>query len=175
MKTSIRLVAALIGAALSGLAHAGETGTMRQATTLMAGPYRDANVAGNIAERARVEILERRGAWLQVQTPGEGKGKKGWVRLHQVSIGEGAKGKASGEDLRTLWNVKETGRSGAGGIVATTGIRGMSADQLKNAPPNVAALQELERLQVSKEAAQHQAQEGKLNSQISIGFLPDPK
>jgi hypothetical protein len=152
------------------LAYGGETGTMRQATELMAAPYRDANVADKLAQKARVEILERRGAWLRVTA----NGRSGWVRLHQVSVGEGPQSAKSGEGLKMLWNVKETGRSGSSGIVATTGIRGMSAEELKSAKPDPEGVKQLERYAASEETARKQAASAGLKDQ-NVSYLAKPQ
>ena len=74
-----------------------------------------------------MDILERRGGWLRISA----KGTSGWAKLHQVRVGEGPQATKSGEGLAILKNVGETGRSGSTGIVATTGIRGMSAEEIK--------------------------------------------
>jgi ABC-type Fe3+ transport system substrate-binding protein len=52
----------------------------------------------------------------------------------------------------------------------TTGIRGLSEEQLKNTKPNPQALQAAKRYVVSREAAQRYAAEGKLHAQ-SVDYL----
>ncbi|MBI5783214.1 MAG: SH3 domain-containing protein, partial [Gammaproteobacteria bacterium] len=120
---------------LASLAYAGETGTTRYAVDLMAAPYRDAKLASKLPENTRVEVLGRRGGWINITS----KGQSGWVRLHQVRLGEGPEKKGS-SGLSSLWNVGQTGRSGSQGIVATTGVRGLSAEELKAAKPNPQAV-----------------------------------
>jgi len=83
-KPVLRL-ALCLGLVLAMPAFAKETGALRQAADLMAAPYSDAKVLGRVAENTRVEILERRGAWLHINAAS----KKGWVKLHQVRAGEG--------------------------------------------------------------------------------------
>ncbi len=153
---------------LAAAALAAEVGTMRQATTVMSAPYRDATAAGDVAQNATVTILERRGAWLRIK----GSTVTGWVRLHQVRIGEGPEKKASGaEGLGALWNVGQTGRSGTTGIVATTGIRGFDAEALRNAKPNVQAVRAMESYRASKEGARAHAAAGGLKEK-NVDFLP---
>src|SRR5690349_607620 len=127
MKAVSRLIGILL-ALLAGGALAKEVGTVRADVTLMAAPYSDAKAAGNLGANTRVDVLERKGAWLNIATAD----KKGWVKLYQVRIGEGPE-KQGSSGVREALSVGQTGRSGSSGIVATTGIRGMSADQLKNA------------------------------------------
>lgn len=147
-----------------------EGGQLRQATDLMTAPYRDATVVVQLPANTRVQIVERRGAWLRVSHGPQ----SGWVRLHQVRLGEGGETKASGEGGRMLWSLKETGRSGATGIVATTGIRGMSAEELKNAKPDRQGVSQIENFRASSDAARSYAQAAGLKEQ-KVPFLPDSK
>jgi hypothetical protein len=155
---------------LAATAAAEEGGQLRQATDLMTAPYRDATVVVQLPANSRVQIVERRGAWLRVSNGAQ----SGWVRLHQVRLGEGGDTKASGEGARMLWSLKETGRSGATGIVATTGIRGMSAEELKNAKPDRESVKRLENYRASGDAARSYAQAAGLKEQ-KVPFLPDSK
>ena len=79
------ILAFTLGLAVTGVAHAKETGTTRSAVDLMATPYRDAKPAGQLPSNTTVDILERRGGWLRISA----QGKTGWARLHQVRAGEG--------------------------------------------------------------------------------------
>src|SRR3990172_7906711 len=121
MKTRLSAIGMVALAALAAAAFAKEVGTLRADVDLKAAPYSDAKAAGSVSANARVDVLERRGAWLRIATAD----RSGWVRLHQVRLGEGSEQKGS-SGLGALWNVGQTGRSGTQGIVATTGIRGMS-------------------------------------------------
>ena len=135
-----------------------ETGSTRTVVYLMATPFRDAKQTGQLPANAAIEILERRGGWLQIS----GKGAVGWVRLHQVRTGDGAPATKSGEGISMLKSVGKTGRSGSQGIVATTGIRGLSAEELKSAKPNPKAVQSLESSRASDSAARAFASSGGL-------------
>jgi hypothetical protein len=119
----------------------------------MATPYRDAKSAGQLLANTKVDILERRGGWLKITAPG----KTGWAKLHQVRAGEGPEGRNSGEGLAILKSVSQTGRSGSQGIVATTGIRGMSAEALKNAKPDPAAVKKVDGYSVTASQARDYA------------------
>jgi uncharacterized protein YraI len=162
------LTFALLTAAAS--ATAVESGQLRQSANLMSAPYTDASVVVQLPANTRVQIVERRGAWLRVS----GGTKSGWVRLHQVRLGEGGDTKTSGEGGRMLWSLKETGRSGATGIVATTGIRGMSAEELKNAKPDPQGVKQMENFRATSDAARSYAQAAGLKEQ-KVPFLPDSK
>jgi hypothetical protein len=143
------ILAFTLGLAVTGMAHAKETGTTRTAVDLMATPYRDAKPAGKLQSNTKVDILERRGGWLRIS----GQGKSGWARLHQVRAGEGPEAKNTGGGLTALKNVSQTGRSGSQGIVATTGIRGLSAEELKSAKPNPKGVESMEAYRANDNAA----------------------
>ncbi|MEK7716190.1 MAG: SH3 domain-containing protein [Pseudomonadota bacterium] len=143
-----------------------ETGTTRSAVDLMATPYRDAKPAGQLPSNTTVDILERRGGWLRISA----QGKTGWARLHQVRAGEGPEAKKSGEGLAMLRNVGKTGRSGSQGIVATTGIRGLSAEELKSAQPNPKAVESMEASRASDTTARDFARSAGLKEK-DVPFL----
>jgi hypothetical protein len=134
------ILAFTLGFAVTGAAYAKDTGTTRVAVDLMATPYRDAKPAGKLPSNTKVDILERHGGWMRISA----QGKSGWARLHQVRAGEGPEAKNTGGGLTALKNVSQTGRSGSQGIVATTGIRGLSAEELKSAKPNPKAVESME-------------------------------
>ncbi len=162
--------AATATAAKSAGSAVRETGTTRTAVDLMATPYRDAKPAGQLPANTTVDILERRGGWLRISA----QGKTGWAKLHQVRAGEGPSAKKSGEGLAILKNVGQTGRSGSQGIVATTGIRGMSAEELKNAKPDPAAVKTIERYRVNANQARDYAKAAGLK-EADVPSLPKPE
>ena len=147
-----------------------ETGTTRTTVDLMATPYLDAKTAGQLPASVAVEILERRGGWLRISA----KGKSGWAKLHQVRVGEGARTQNSAGGLAILKNVGQTGRSGSQGIVATTGIRGMSAEELKNAKSDPAAVKTIDRYRVTASQAREYAKAAGLK-EASVPALPKPE
>ena len=151
-------------------ATARETGTTRTSVDLKATPYSDAQGAGQLAANTTVDILERRGGWLRLAAVG----KTGWAKLHQVRVGTGPEATKSGEGLAMLKNVGETGRSGSQGMVATTGIRGMSAEELRNAKPNPAAVKTIEGYRVSASQAREYAKAAKLK-EANVPPLPKPE
>jgi hypothetical protein len=169
MKIPLIAVGALSVLLLGAAALAKEPGSTRVETELMAAPYRDAKSAGKLAANTAVTVIERRGAWVRVV----GADRDGWARLHQVRLGEGTEQKGS-SGLTALWNVGTTGRSGSQGIVATTGIRGMSAEQLKGAKPNPDEVKTLERYRASDEQARELARTGGLREK-DIAALPKPE
>ena len=139
---------------------AAQPGVMVQSTDIYDAPYRDAKVSAHLDVGAHIVLGERRGAWIKVQTPQA----KGWARLFQVRAGDGAASAGSSSTLAMLWNLGRTGRSGAHGIDATTGIRGLSAEDLQTAKPNEQAVKQLENYRTSRAAAETYAKAAKLQS-----------
>jgi hypothetical protein len=79
-----------------------------------------------------------------------------------LQLARGASDRRADNGLRSLFNVA---RSGGSGATVTTGVRGLSEEQLKSARPNPQALQELERYTADRNDAQRFAAEGKLQAQ----------
>jgi hypothetical protein len=169
MKKLLTLSTVLMAALLVSVASAKETGTTRYEVELMAAPYRDAKLVTQLSGNTRVDILERRGAWIRVSADTH----NGWVRMHQVRLGEGPE-KKSGSGLTALWSVGQTGRSGTEGIVATTGIRGMSAEELKKASPDPAGVRRMDQFRANPEAARGHAAAAGLKEK-DVAFLPKPE
>lgn len=151
-RRSIALTVAAGFALFTAALSSAEIGTTRLAADMLSAPKSDAKTVGQLAKNSRVEIVERRGAWLRIKRDGA----SGWLRLHQVRLGEGTQ-KTSSEGTKMLWSVGQTGRSGASGIVATTGVRGLSADDLKTAKPDPKQVKALEGYRANDAQAREQA------------------
>lgn len=167
-----RLPALLLTLALLALAApagAAQSGITRAAADLRAAPYNDANLVITLAKDTQLQILGRRGAWLQVNVDAYG---GGWVKLHLVRIGESAdRERSSYSGIASLWH-SMTGRSSSSGLVATTGIRGLDDQDLRNARANPEALAALENYQATDEQARARAEQAGLTAQ-NVAY--DPK
>lgn len=165
MKTSILVLVAW--AALAGMpASAAETGTALKADDLRLEPYADAKTVGRLQAGDKVSVLNRSGGWLQVQI-----GKtKGWVRM--LSIRKGAAVKRGNEAAGLLQLA--SGRAGTGKVVAATGVRGLSEEELKSASFNEAEVATVESYSVSKADAAAAAQKKQLVAR-PFDYLPEVK
>ncbi len=162
-----KFIAAAVGALLFAVAYAAsEVGSTRTDVNVLSAPKSDAKTVGQLSANTRVEIAERRGAWMRVKA----NGTAGWVRLHQVRLGTGPE-KTTSEGMKMLWTAGQTGRSGATGIVATTGVRGLSAEDLKTAQPNPQQVQALEKYRANDASAREQARAAGLRER-QIALLP---
>jgi hypothetical protein len=135
------------------LALAGESGTAIKADVLRAEPFADAKTAGNLNKNDAVDILGKKGAWLQVKS----KSASGWVRILSVKRGGAS---SSGNSIADI----ASGRAGTGKVASTTGIRGLSAEELKAAKFNEAEMAKMESFGVSVNDAQKFASAGGLGT-----------
>lgn len=135
-------------------AVAADMGVALKADQLRADTFSDAKVVGSVNKNDTVEILNKKGAWLQIKTAGN----TGWVRLLTVK-----RNSTGGNNVAGVVGVA-TGRSGTGKVVSTTGIRGLSAEDLKTAQFNEAETTKLESYTVSADNAKKFASSGGLSS-----------
>jgi hypothetical protein len=142
--------------AVAGTAAAEPASALKQAE-IRAKPYRDAKQVGSLVRGDKVEILRREGGWYEVKSV---KGN-GWVRMLNLRRGAATKRSIDAEGVLGL----ATGRSGTGQVVATTGIRGLTEEELKKASFNESEVKKVESFTVSQEAAKTFAAEGKLSVQ----------
>ena len=84
--------------------------------------------SATLDEKASVSVMSRQGGWVKI-TSAKG---NGWVRMLSLR-GDSTAKKPGDTGLQSLINV---GRSGSSGITMTTGVRGLSEEDLKNAQPN---------------------------------------
>ncbi|HUW25041.1 MAG TPA: SH3 domain-containing protein [Gallionella sp.] len=147
--------------------QAGEIAYTVRATELKARPFTDAETLLNLAERSKVEILVRQSSWMRIRADGT----TGWVKMLSLRLGNAeAQNKSGDSGIGALFNVVSTGSSGSS---VTTGVRGLSEENLKNAHPNPQALQTMQGYAASKKDAIDFAKTGKLNSQ-QIDYLSLP-
>lgn len=160
MKLLILLTALL----LSLPAFAGETGVALKDDSLRREPYSDAATAGSVKRNDKIEILEKKGAWLRIKASGG----SGWVRM--LSVRRGEAGKANeGKGVLNL----ASGRSGTGKVVATTGVRGLNEEELKAAKFNEAEIRQMEAYAASADSARQFAETGGLQAR-KLDYLPGP-
>jgi len=148
---------------LPGLSLA-EMGTALKNDQVRAEPFSDAKVTGSIARNDKVEILSRKGAWLNIKTPKT----KGWVRLLSVKRGSATSGTSASDVLGLA-----SGRSGTGKVVATTGVRGLNEEDLKSAKFDESQVKTLEGYTQTAPQGQKFANRGGLKS-ARLEYLPAP-
>ncbi|WP_157670652.1 SH3 domain-containing protein [Chitinibacter sp. GC72] len=135
---------------LSSLALA-EPGTVIRKTDLRDKPFLDAAVVGNVSSNTQVDIQSRKGAWMQVKLPS---GQAGWIKLLNVRTSSGTTSSST-----ALANVIKTGSSGK---TVTTGVKGLSAEEIQNARPNLAEVAKMSSYAANSADAQKTAQANQL-------------
>lgn len=139
----------------AGFSIAAETGSALKNDNLRAEPYTDAKVAGSFTRGESLEILKKQGAWLQVKT----KKNTGWVRMLSVKRGTATTSNKTSGALALA-----SGRAGTGQVVSTTGVRGLSEQDLKAAKFNETEIKTLESYTLSAEQGRQFANAGKLKT-----------
>lgn len=132
-----------------------DTGSALKNDHLRATPFADGKIVGQLTRAESVTILKKQGAWLQVKTTKT----IGWVRL--LSVKRGAT--ATTNNLKSATQVA-TGRAGTGQVVSTTGIRGLSEEELKAASFNESEMKLLESYGQSDTRAKEFAANGGLKA-----------
>lgn len=160
------LFAALLAAA-SCLASAQEQAFTNRATDLMDKGASDARKVGSLPENTAVKVLQRSGGWTRV----EASGQSGWVRAFHLRFpttvqAESSSGGAFGALTGGLFGRQKTQQP----TIATTGIRGLSAEDFKNANPDAAGLQRMHSYRADRASAERFAREAKLAS-VSINYI----
>ncbi|SFN84776.1 hypothetical protein SAMN05660284_02379 [Formivibrio citricus] len=135
-----------------------EPGSVTRATDLKEKPFLDSATIARIAADSKVDIQSRQGAWAQVRT---GEGKSGWLKVLNLRSMASSNGTGLG-GVGQLLNVARTGSSGS---TVTTGVKGLSAEQIKNARPSPQEVDRLKSYGVNAQEAQRFAKTSQLQPQ----------
>ena len=125
MKLTLPIWLLLLGASLIASSVQAAPGTLLRNESLRIQPFATARVAAQVSRGTLVDIVARRGGWLQIKT---GRAQ-GWVRLLSVRAGQGGAGGARLGDVVGV----ATRRSNPSRVVSVAGVRGLSEDQLRQA------------------------------------------
>jgi len=118
-------------------------------------------------------LTERQGAWIKVRTAD---GTSGWVHMFDITSATAPSGGAAGGALRSLSSFFNKGSAQAPSSTVSTstvGIRGLGAEDLANATPNLAAVAQADANRVSAAQARQFASGASLNSR-QVEPLPTP-
>jgi hypothetical protein len=166
------LIAVLVLSCAVAAAYAESAVTVRS-TELQAQAQVDAATLATLPENAKVDVLRRRGAWIEVKT---GAGQSGWVRMFNLKLegSGGAQDAASGSanPLGALGNLLTSGRT-SNTATTTTGVRGLTKEDVQNAQANPGEFKKLQGYSVNKSAGQSFAQRSKL-APAKLEYLADP-
>lgn len=159
----------------TGLAHAQtETMLLKRATELREAPGDSARSLAALAARTPVTRSgARQGAWIQVRTAD---GATGWVHMFDVGpAGSAAPAGAGANALRGLASFFNKGSAPGATTTATStvGIRGLGAEDLARAQPDMAAVGQADALRLDADQARQFASSAALTSR-AIEPLPVP-
>ena len=169
---SLLLATSVFGAAVH--AQQGDTLTIKRAAELRESPSETARSLGPLAVQTQVTRLgARQGPWIEVRTA---QGASGWVHMFDAGVPPSAQGgNAASGALRGLTSL--FGRGAAASAVttptATVGIRGLGAEDIANAQPNLDAVARAEALRQDAAQARLFGSTATLSAQ-AVQALPVP-
>jgi hypothetical protein len=156
------LLLALAVAVLCAPAHAQEEAFTNRATELKERGAPDARTLSSLAENTPVKVLARGGGWTRVEAGGQ----QGWVRVFHLRFPVSTQTSSSSAGSSVMSSVTSIFGGGRDrsqeATIATTGIRGLSPEELKNANPDPEALKRMQSYRADPSTAQRFAREGKL-------------
>ncbi len=156
----------LLGAALIWSSAQATPGTLLRDESLRTQPSATATVSGRAPRGTGVNIITRKGGWLQIQTASS----KGWVRLLSVRAGQGGSGGAGLGDVVGV----ATRRSDPSRVVSVAGVRGLSEEDLKQAQFSPEELNRLDNYAAtSSQGRSYASKEGLVA--INVPSLPKPQ
>lgn len=160
MKFAASLLAVFLSFAASAWAQ--DQAFTKRATDLKERGAADAKTVASLPDGTPVKVISRAGAWTQVDADGQ----KGWVNAFHLRfpVGVEKSGSSGGGFLSGVTSALGGGRSSEKTTIATTGIRGLSPEDLKSAAPDAEALAKAQSYRADKPAAERLAREGKLAS-----------
>ena len=151
-----------MGLLLTALAaSAQEQAFTNRATELKSAP--DGATVKSLPDNTSLKVLQRAGGWTKVDAGGQ----SGWVRVFHLRfpvVAETGATSSGSNVLSGLGSALGFGRQRSqNATIATTGIRGLSSEELKNAAPNGEALKRMQSYRSDAGGAERFAREGKLH------------
>jgi hypothetical protein len=161
---SPRTALAVILVTLASAAGAQEQAFTNRSTELKDRGASDARTLATLPENTSVKVLARGGGWTRVEAAGQ----SGWLNVFHLRFAASADTSASGGIGSSIGSFFGGGRNTSQkATIATTGIRGLSPEDLKSASPDPAALAKMQSYRADKPSAERFARDGKLNT-VSI-------
>lgn len=136
-----------------------------RATDVKDQPFSDAKTTSRLLENSKIEVLARKGSWMQITGPGI----NGWVKM--LSLRFESRGPATVNDNSSLKSVYNLATTGSSGSTVTTATRSLDEKKFTKANANAQAFANMSTFAVSKVDAQKFAKQEKLNEQ-SLAYVP---
>ena len=163
-------------AAASQLAYGqSDTITIKRATELREAPGENARSLAPLPVQTQVtRLMARQGPWIEVRTV---QGATGWIHMFDAGTAPPAQGgNAATGALRGIADFFGRGGAQASTRVtgtSTIGIRGLGAEDIANAQPNLAAVAQVEGMRLNAEQARLFGASAALTQQ-NVAELPAP-
>lgn len=168
----LRSILAAILLALASAAAADEQAFTNRATELKDRGASEARTLATLPENTAVKVLARSGGWTRVEAGGQ----SGWVRVFHLrfpsSVETTSSSSTGGGALSGLTSFLGGGRKPTQATIATTGIRGLSPEDIQNASPDPAALAKVQSYRADKPAAERFAREARLAA-VTIDYVDE--
>ena len=162
MMRTIRWCLAVLLAVLATVAVAQDQAFTNRDTELKERADAGSGTIASLPADTAVKVMTRAGAWTQVQAGG----KTGFVRVFHLRFPatvEGESSSSSGSNpFAKLGGLIGGNKPDDHARLATTGVRGLSKEDVKNANPDAQALAKMQSYRADKPEAQRFAREGKL-------------
>ena len=170
---ALLLATATLGASVNAQ-QGGDTLTIKRAAELRESPSETARSVAPLAPQSQVTRLgARQGPWIEVRTA---QGASGWVHMFDAGVPPSAQGgNAASGALRGLTNLfgRSTSAPAVTTSTATIGIRGLGAEDIANAQPNLDAVARAEALRQDAAQARLFGSTATLSAQV-VQALPVP-
>ena len=168
------LAASLVFSAAAQAQPQGEAVLIKREAQLRDAPGDSARSLAPLPVQTAVTRLgDRQGAWIKVRTAD---GTSGWVHMFDITSASAPSGGAAGGALRSLSSFFNKGSAQAPSssvATSTVGIRGLGAEDLANAQPNVAAVAQADANRANAAQARQFAGAASLSSR-QVEPLPMP-
>ncbi len=138
MKIGLGALIALLCCAVTPVLAA-ETGYTLRSTDLKLRPFLDAETLQALPVNTRVDILQRQGAWMRVNSLKQ----QGWVRMLSVRLGSADQGGQEDGGWLSVFALGKPRSSSPTTATVTTGVRGFSEEELKASTPSPAEFDKL--------------------------------
>jgi hypothetical protein len=156
---SLRIAALILAMFLVPAAWAQEQAFTNRSTELKESGSATAKTLSTLPENTSVKVITRGGGWTRI----DANGQQGWVNVFHLRFPATVEKSSSGGGFFSgVTGALGGNREPQHTTIATTGIRGLSPEDLKNASPDPAALAKAQGYRADKPTAERFAKDGKL-------------
>src|SRR3954469_19939126 len=160
IRAMLKALMVFLAAIAAPLALAQEVAFTNRSTDLREQASPDARAVATLRENTELRVTQRASGWARAETGGQ----SGWVRIFHIRFPAVAQAGTSSGVSGALSSITSavSGRSATqSSTLATTGIRGLSSEELKNANPDPEALRRMQSFRADRPGAERFAPEGK--------------